>query len=360
MPRRPQHITMRGKTFVYSRRVKGRRIRKVLGTDRAEAIRLARQWDQKPAQGWIPEPRSETVEDFAGRWVEEWVESRRNEKGQKLTEQRLRHYILPAIGQLRIREVSPADLRGVLVAARQSHRRRSRPLSAQTVRHLMSDVRCLFGYALKARLIDRSPFEKDLMPQAPETVPDRLTGTQVTQILEAADRCPRYALATRLGLLTGLRWGELHGLTWRHVKLEGDPHLELDRTKSGKVRRVPLSPEAVSLLRAEKARTSSISVLGIRGKNPCSFVRAIGRRAGVRWHFHQLRHTFACCWLESGGSIAALQLILGHSTVRMTERYGRVSDAAVFSEAARIGLGTGHICGHISRKGAEVIGNSGR
>jgi integrase len=56
----------------------------------------------------------------------------------------------------------------------------------------------------------------------------------------------------------------------------------------------------------------------------------------MKWYFHQLRHTFACRWLERGGSKEALQRILGHSTIRLTERYGELSDDAVFGEAKRL------------------------
>jgi integrase len=55
-----------------------------------------------------------------------------------------------------------------------------------------------------------------------------------------------------------------------------------------------------------------------------------------RFHVHQLRHTFACGWIARGGSLAALQAVLGHSTVVTTERYGRISDELVRREAARI------------------------
>jgi integrase len=51
---------------------------------------------------------------------------------------------------------------------------------------------------------------------------------------------------------------------------------------------------------------------------------------------HQFRHTFACQWLERGGSLASLQRVLGHSTVLVTERYGRLDDDAVRREAERI------------------------
>jgi len=41
--------------------------------------------------------------------------------------------------------------------------------------------------------------------------------------------------------------------------------------------------------------------------------------------------------LEAGGSKEVLQKILGHTTIKMTERYGRLSDDAVFAEAQELG-----------------------
>src|ERR1041385_6150180 len=69
-----------------------------------------------------------------------------------------------------------------------------------------------------------------------------------------------------------------------------------------------------------------------------STVRETGSSSvGVEhFHAHQLRHTFACRWLEAGGSLAALQEILGPSSIVTTQRYGRLSEAHVRAEAERI------------------------
>jgi integrase len=74
--------------------------------------------------------------------------------------------------------------------------------------------------------------------------------------------------------------------------------------------------------------------------SPGSFSRSVRRLSGIeRFHAHQMRHTFACQWLERGGGLAALQQILGHASIDTTQRYARLSEEAVMREAKRIGQG---------------------
>lgn len=49
-----------------------------------------------------------------------------------------------------------------------------------------------------------------------------------------------------------------------------------------------------------------------------------------------LRHTFACEWVDRGGSLAALQSLMGHSSITVTQRYGRISDSMVRAEVMRL------------------------
>jgi integrase len=68
----------------------------------------------------------------------------------------------------------------------------------------------------------------------------------------------------------------------------------------------------------------------------------VRRHSGVKgFSPHQLRHTVACRWLERSGSLAALQQILGHSSIVTTQRYARISDDMVRREAERVGMVAG-------------------
>ena len=55
-----------------------------------------------------------------------------------------------------------------------------------------------------------------------------------------------------------------------------------------------------------------------------------------RFHVHQMRYTYACDWVNRGGSVAALQQILGHASIQTTQRYARISDEMVWRENERL------------------------
>ena len=66
-------------------------------------------------------------------------------------------------------------------------------------------------------------------------------------------------------------------------------------------------------------------------------VKLVRRETEIaHFHVHQLRRSLACRWLEAGGSLAALQKILGHASIMTTQRYGRLGEAHVQAGAERI------------------------
>jgi integrase len=197
-------------------------------------------------------------------------------------------------------------------------------LSPLSVSHQLAEARCFFNWCLDCDLIDRSPVPRRLMPRIQERPPDRLTDEEI----EAVVRIPEpYGFVVRLALGTGMRWGELSRVQSSDVR---DGILTIHQTKSGKVRRVPLPPELIEEIRTRVGKFVAFS-------SPGQFNTRVRILSQVwRFHAHQLRHSFACRWIERGGSLAALQQLLGHSSIVTTQRYARLMDETVFAEARRL------------------------
>jgi len=315
MPKPPRGLFKNGPSW-YVRLRDGKRDKWVcLGRDYQDACRRLREIRTKD----IPRTRL-TVSDASKKWLESYVQTARNEKGRVLAKARVDQFMVPHLGHFLIERVRSNDLRLYRVALEKTK------LSAQTVAHLLSDARCFFNWAEDAGLIDHSPVPRKLLPKIQERPPDRLADDEVTKLTALQEP---YGLVIRFGLASGLRWSEL--CRAQVADIAGGV-LMVHLTKSGKVRRVPLSAE---FLKETKERVGRLVPFSLKSSG--AFTRQVRKLSGVSgFHPHQLRHTFACRWIERGGNLVALQQILGHSSIVTTQRYARLSDESVRQEAFRV------------------------
>ena len=127
---------------------------------------------------------------------------------------------------------------------------------------------------------------------------------------------------------TGLRIDEACKLM--PANLDFDNLLVTVMGKGRKERKVPLSSEGRKILYRYIRETPNRFVFGTRNQTMCSIrnlqrdFRAICKKlliSGVRCSPHTLRHTFAVSYLRAGGNLFYLSKILGHTSVKTTERY---------------------------------------
>jgi integrase len=103
-------------------------------------------------------------------------------------------------------------------------------------------------------------------------------------------------------------------------------------TKTGRNRRIPLVPELFAELRG---RVGRLVPFGERSSG--DFARVVRQRADVdSFKVKDLRSTFACLWVERGGSLQALKKLLGHSTIVTTQRYADLGEDMLRREVARV------------------------
>jgi site-specific recombinase XerD len=167
--------------------------------------------------------------------------------------------------------------------------------------------------------------------QAEQKIVATLSTEQIKRLLAFK---PKGANATRAHLLAsmildcGLRISEALTLTWEQVDLD---NLCLRvRGKGSKERIVPISMELRRLLFRWRQKQRGSLVVSTRCgtrmsvRNVQRDLKALFGRVGitgVRCSPHTLRHTFAICYLRNGGNLFYLSRILGHTSVKTTERY---------------------------------------
>jgi integrase len=184
---------------------------------------------------------------------------------------------------------------------------------------------------------------------------------EIRRFLDAArDEGEMVYMLYLVAVRTGMRAGELAGLEWGDVDLEGRL-IMVQRsfngpTKSLLARPVPILDVLLPELRAWRMRHPGRYVFtnrdgGMLARSGRIFQEVLHRvldRAGfphveaegrVRRYitFHGLRHTFASHWMMRGGEIYKLQKVLGHQSIAMTERYSHLAVDAFKNDYDRFG-----------------------
>lgn len=152
----------------------------------------------------------------------------------------------------------------------------------------------------------------------------------------------RLRMIVLIAVTTGMRMSEIFGLLWSDVMYSEGLLAVRAKLKGGKMRYVPMPPELADELRRFMPQPAN-NVLYIAGNNherifppkdgakgerqrvEGSFEDLLERADIQDFRFHDLRHTFASWYMMNGGDLYELAKILGHSNIKMTERYAKLA-----------------------------------
>ena len=196
--------------------------------------------------------------------------------------------------------------------------------SPATINRYCSALRRILTLACQENKIDRHPMKG--LKFLPEPMKDRFFTDDellhLQQLLPAAEW-----RAAAFGLGTGMRLSEQLDLKWQQIDWESKT-ATLPMTKSGRVRRVPLSQEVLGILREQFSESPYVFPHAHDPLRPAD-VRETSKRfgdhlkqagiTGASWHV--LRHSFASRLLQAGTDIVTVSKLLGHSTIQTTMRY---------------------------------------
>lgn len=191
-----------------------------------------------------------------------------------------------------------------------------------TARRDLMDLQAVFAYA-RTRLQIPIP---DILAPVFRTLPQggyrrrRLSAQEEARLFaEARQYSPMAASLIEFALETGMRRGEIAGITWAHVLLR-EQIISLTDAKNGDSRRVPLSARAEEILRA-LPRTLTGPIFGL--SHPDAITRMFTRictRAGIAdLRFRDLRRE-AASRIAPHVAATTLARIFGWRTPRMALR----------------------------------------
>jgi integrase len=142
----------------------------------------------------------------------------------------------------------------------------------------------------------------------------------------------RLRLIVLIAVTTGMRQAEIFGLKWPDVMYSEGLLAVKAKLKGGKMRYVPMLPELAGELRRFPAVIGEDRIFPPEPGATSGRQRVEGsfddllERAGIKdFRFHDLRHTFASWFMMNGGDLYELAKILGHSNIKMTERYAKLA-----------------------------------
>ena len=210
-----------------------------------------------------------------------------------------------------------------------------------TVKGYVQVIKSFFIWCVREELIKKNPATNLDNPKVGRYVIKTFTEEQIKSMLDACDTSTMVGFRDYTIILllldTGIRVSELCGLTldrvylsvmnqafikvmgkgrkerevgismsvaeslWKYIHMHRHPKNETDQTLFINLFGVPLTINGIEQLLKEVAKRAGIT--------------------GVRVSPHTFRHTFARMYLENGGDVYKLSLLLGHSSVVVTENY---------------------------------------
>ena len=164
-----------------------------------------------------------TVGEWMDRWLEKYAKPTVKLSTYCSYEQLIRSHVKPQIGDRYINTMTGEDLQDFFNERRaQGNLKRKGGLSTKTLTNLRNMMHLAFGQAVKNRLLTENLVEGVRLPKAEKNEMRVLDREEQTRLILAAWRAPEpAAFGIIFDLFTGLRMGELCGLRWENVDMEG-------------------------------------------------------------------------------------------------------------------------------------------
>lgn len=227
----------------------------------------------------------------------------------------------------------------------------ARPLSAKTVLEYHRLISTILSQAEREMIIQYNPARRASPPKLERGEVESFQPEELSRILDSLEREPiKWRMPVHLLIVTGCRRGEIMGLRWEDIDMEGrqlricrsllyTPHSGIyeDSTKTGEVRYIKIPVETVQLLKLYRAyydglrlkngdRWTESGYIFCRddggAQNPdnlTQWLAAFSRKYNLPpIHPHKFRHTMASLLICNGTDTLTVSKRLGHANTTTT------------------------------------------
>ena len=243
---------------------------------------------------------NKTIKDCIAEYLSA-LEKTKRPRTKKITQYALNPF-LAKYGSLELSKIHTTELERFKNSLLESGR------NTNGINVVIRNIKSLYNYAVKAGYLEISP-ARNLKQFKPNEVARFLTRSDLAKLYMKGSKRLRRAIAVLV--YTGMRVGEFTSLKSENIK--GD-HIIIKQTKTGKPRIIPIPK------RIKKFLLNSLEQWSLDYIEKAFRKASRGAKIG-RVRLHDLRHTFASSYLQSGGTIADLKEITGHKSLTSLEIY---------------------------------------
>jgi integrase len=315
--------------------------------------------------GTYTEPSKLTVGQWLDIWAAEYLGGVKPHTV-KSYETACRVHLKPALGAVRLQTLSAHTIQ-----AAYNQLQRVKELSPKTIKNIHGVLHRALQQAMELGYIKNNPSEACITPRIEKREMVILPDETIPAFLNAI-KGHKYGTVYFVDLFTGLRQGEILGLTWDAIDFDRGTILinkqlqkehkkggeyRLVSTKRDRVRKITPALAVMQCLRQHRGKQAEMRLLaGAEWSNPLELVfthefggnfapftvykhlKRIVASIGVpAARFHDLRHSYAVAALQSGDDVKTVQENLGHHTAAFTlDVYGHVTERMRKESAARM------------------------
>lgn len=284
-----------------------------------------------------------------GAWLDQWLQAYTGNvkpatKG--AYEEHIRVHIKPYLGEVKLAKLTAPMVQNVYNTLLEE-----KGLSPKSVKNIHGVLHRALEQAKKLNYLRENPLDAVILPRTEKPQLQTMDDADMIAFLQAIEG-DAYEIELFVDAFTGLRQGELLGLTWdcvdfehqtllinkQHNRAKGEKEFHFSSLKTEKVRSLTVTDEVVEALRRQQRRQAAWeAAAGELWSNPDNLVfttefgryvnnktlymnfKRVMRSQGLsELRFHDLRHTFAVNSLKAGGDIKTVQENLGHATASFT------------------------------------------